>query len=408
MPMEVSYMGTKRVIAPRVVTVIEDGPPGPLLDLFSGICAVGSAVAPFRQIWSNDIQFFASTVAKAFFTSPSLPLHFDDAARVARQPYLNNRHALETRFSRALHREDDAFKTRELGRLAALEGQMPNVALSKPLERERVRLTKDPSKTPYRLFSITFSGGYLGLRQCIQVDSIRYAVDHLCETGQLDEYQHRWLCLALCQAVNKVSTTTGHFAQYIRVKEDTIGRFVAQRSRSVWHEWLRAIFKFSPLGTRQWRSRNKVYRQDAGQLLYHLARCRKRPSVIYADPPYTSDHYSRYYHLYETLLLYDYPTSEGIGRYRHDRFISSYSLKTQVERAMDLLICGCAKLGCRLVLSYPEHGLLLNPRETISQMIIKHFGGGGTVTSLDHYHSSLGGPKGHEKRRVKELIFTAG
>ena len=84
----------------------------------------------------------------------------------------------------------------------------------------------------------------------------------------------------------------------------------------------------------------------------------ERPAIIYADPPYTSDHYSRYYHLYETLLLYDYPSSEATGRYRPDRFFSRYSIKTEVEAAMDRLIADCAKIGSRLVLSYPERGLL--------------------------------------------------
>ncbi len=172
-------------------------------------------------------------------------------------------------------------------------------------------------------------------------------------SGRIDDHQHRWLCLALCQAVSKVATTTGHFAQYMRVKEDTVGRFLAQRSRSVWREWLRAMYEFSPLGTRRWRLKNKVYQEDAGQLLSKIVRRKYRPAVIYADPPYTSDHYSRYYHLYETLLLYDYPTSDGAGRYRSDRFVSSFSVKTEVEEAMDILIGRCSKIQCRLVLSNP-------------------------------------------------------
>ena len=406
--MDVSYMGTKRLIAPRVATVIEAGPPGPLLDLFSGVCAVGSVVAPARQVWNNDIQIFASMVAKAFFMSPSLPIHFDDVASAARRPYLDNRVRLETRFSRALRKEDEAFKSRACTRIAALEGQMPNVGLSKPLERERRRLADEPWKVPYRLFTILYSGGYLGLRQCIHVDSIRYAVDYMRKSGLIDDHQHRWLCLALCQAVSKVATTTGHFAQYMRVKEDTVGRFLAQRSRSVWREWLRAMFEFSPLGTRRWRLKNKVYQEDAGQLLSKIVRRKNRPAVIYADPPYTGDHYSRYYHLYETLLLYDYPTSEGVGRYRSDRFVSSFSIKTKVEEAMDDLIGGCSKIGCRLVLSYPEKGLLPNAREIISQMIRKHFGCEGTIETIDHIHSTLGASKGQASHRVIELIFAVG
>ena len=408
MPLQVSYMGTKRGIAPQVAAVIEDGPPGPLLDLFSGICAIGSAVAPSRQIWCNDIQVFAATAAKAFFMAPTPPIHFDEAADFSRPLYLENRRALEQRFARALKKEREVLQTSDAQQIALLEGVMPDVSFNKSLERERERLARKPAEMPYRLFTITYSGGYLGLEQSIQVDAIRYAVDRLLDARKLDEHQHRWMCLALCQAISKVSTTTGHFAQYMRVNEGIVRRFVAQRSRSVWREWLRAIFEFTPLGTLTWRSRNRVFREDAAQLLLNLADRDERPAVIYADPPYTSDHYSRYYHLYETLLLYDYPPSEGVGRYRPNRFASAYSIKTAVEQAMNRLVADCAKLGCRLVLSYPEQGLLPNARRSIGAMIRKHYGRGGLVARLDHYHSSLGGSKGHQKYRVKELIFAAG
>ena len=401
-------MGTKRDIASRVASVIEDGPPGPLLDLFSGVCAVGSAVAPARQVWSNDVQVFASTVARAFFTSPKLPIHFDAAAEAARGHYLQNRLALEERFASALRKEERAVEARDLERIKDLEDSMPNVASSRSFAKERARLAECPDEVPYRLFSITFSGGYLGLRQCIQVDSIRHAVDALRDAGTVDEHEHTWMCLALCQAVSKVATTTGHFAQYMRIKEDTLGRFLAQRARSVWREWLRALFEFAPVGTRSWRSRNRVFREDAAELLPTLLGSGKRPAVIYADPPYTSDHYSRYYHLYETLLLYDYPQSEGTGRYRPDRFVSPFSLKTEVHGAMDRLIADCAEIGSRLVLSYPERGLLPDARQSISSMIRKHFGSAASVVRLDHFHSSLGGSKGQEKYQVKELIFAAG
>ncbi len=340
--------------------------------------------------------------------APTPPIHFDDAADLTRTLYLENRCALEQRFARALEKECEVLQSSDAQQIALLEGLMPNVASNRSLKRERERLKRKPAEMPYRLFTITYSGGYLGLEQSIQVDAIRYAVDRLRDAGKLDEHQHRWMCLALCQAVSKVSTTTGHFAQYMRVNDGTVKRFVAQRSRSVWREWLRAIFEFTPLGTRTWRSCNHVFREDARQLLAKLAMRDERPAVIYADPPYTSDQYSRYYHLYDTLLLYDYPSSEGVGRYRPDRFVSTYSIKTKVEQTMDRLVADCAKLGCRLVLSYPERGLLPNARRTIGAMIRKHYGRGGLVASLDHYHSSLGGSKGHQKYKVKELIFAAG
>src|SRR5205807_4428138 len=68
-----SYMGTKKRLASSVADVIETLPDGPMLDGFSGMCAVGEAVGATRQIWNNDVQFFASTVAHALFRSRDLP-----------------------------------------------------------------------------------------------------------------------------------------------------------------------------------------------------------------------------------------------------------------------------------------------------------------------------------------------
>ena len=408
MPLQVSYMGTKRALASQVADVIADAPPGPLLDLFSGICSIASTVAPSRPIWCNDIQHFASTVAEAFFTSPTLPYQSDAAAKLVLAPYSKNRLELQHRFSRPLRQESIALTSHDLSLLQLLEYSLPNVARCPQLEQEREFLFAHPTSFPYRLFTTTFSGGYLGLQQSIQVDSIRYALDSLLASSNLDCHQHKWMCLALCQATSKVATTTGHFAQYMRIKPKTKQRFVSQRRRSVWYEWLRSMHDMAPIGTAAWRSNNRVFSQDANTLLASLLEHSDQPAVIYADPPYTDDQYSRYYHLYETLLLYDYPPSKGTGRYRPDRFRSPYSLKTQVQNAMTSLISTAAKLGSKLVLSYPENAILPNSKDFLSSLLTQHFGNSWSVADLSHYHSSLGGSKGHEKYRVTELIFSAG
>ena len=401
-------MGTKRNIASHVADVIADAPPGPLLDLFSGICAVASAVAPSRQIWCNDIQHFASTVADAFFTSPVLPYTGDHTADLLFAPFSQNRTALRQRFDKLIKLEEAALTSYDTSRLQSLEQLIPDTRTCTELEHERQYLTTRPSTFPYRLFTINYAGGYLGLEQCIQVDSIRYAVDFLQSAGSIDNHQHKWMCLALCQATSKVATTTGHFAQYMRAKENTQKRFVSQRRRSVWYECLRAMYEMSPIGTTAWRSENRVFSQDANSLLAEFFHLSERPAVIYADPPYTDDQYSRYYHLYETLLFYDYPAAHGTGRYRPDRFRSQYSLKTRVRDAMTSLVYSTARLGARLVLSYPEKALIPDSRDFVSSLLEEHFGSTYTVIGIDHFHSSLGGSKGHEKYRVTELIFSAG
>jgi hypothetical protein len=69
-------MGTKKVLAPIVAAVVDDCRDGVLLDAFSGMCAVGQSVSAQRQVWNNDIQKFASAVARALFTSTQLSVYF--------------------------------------------------------------------------------------------------------------------------------------------------------------------------------------------------------------------------------------------------------------------------------------------------------------------------------------------
>ena len=407
MPLNVSYMGTKRKIANRVARIVAEQSPGPLLDVFAGMCAVSTAVAQTRPVWCNDVQAFASTVAKAFFASPPLAFSSDHAATLALSPFRQNAAQLRDRFADELAREQRALASSSVSQIRSLEHRMPNVARDHELDLERAILAKRPSTSPYRLFSITYSGGYFGLAQSIEIDSIRFAIDQLLADRSIDDVAYRWLCLALCQAASKVATTTGHFAQHMRANERNCGRYVAQRRRAVWREWLRAVFENHPIGTNSWRARNRVFRQDAGTLLDDLRQENSHPSVVYADPPYTRDQYSRYYHLYETLLHYDYPASLGSGRYRPDRFRSRYSMKTHVHTAIDDLVSACAKLGSALVLSYPERGMLLESTVVIPDLISRHYGRPPRVHSVAASHSSFGASKGRQIYSVQERIYVA-
>jgi adenine-specific DNA-methyltransferase len=398
-------MGTKQRLASQVAAIINDGPPGPLLDAFSGICAIGSAVVPTRQVWCNDVQLFASSVAKAFFGCQKSPIHFELAAELASEPYRLNRQKLEDRFAAALDSEHLALDSGSYRKIIQCERRIAEYITSISLQRERAKLSDSRRATPYRLFSITFAGGYLGLAQSVQVDSIRFAIDQLQSLRTIDRHQHRWLLLALCQAVSKVATTTGHFAQYMTIKPDTLRRFSCQRLRSVWVEWLKAIHEFAPLGTASWRARNRVFREDAVRLLRRLHKEGQKPAIIYADPPYTEDQYSRYYHVYETLLRYDYPDIAGAGRYRPDRFVSKFCLKAKVEAEMQKLVDASSRLGARLVLSYPADGLLPDAETTIRMIIKRHYGRAPSIARFSHNHSSLGGSKGYQQSAVWELVF---
>ena len=98
MPLGVSYMGTKRNVAGLVCGLVNDSRPGPFLDAFSGMCAIGTTIGSSRQLWTNDCQHFAWNVARAHFRSSELPPDQFSAAESCQAYYKNNFAELSERY----------------------------------------------------------------------------------------------------------------------------------------------------------------------------------------------------------------------------------------------------------------------------------------------------------------------
>jgi adenine-specific DNA-methyltransferase len=126
--------------------------------------------------------------------------------------------------------------------------------------------------------------------------------------------------------------------------------------------------------------------------------------VVYADPPYTKDQYSRFYHVYETLYLYDFPTSRGRARARTDRFSTGFSLASEVEESLDHLLQRSAELNRPLVLSYPKDGLLSSRGITTEDLICRHRKIV-KIVEIEHSHSTMGGSQGTKLKRATECIY---
>lgn len=403
-----TYMGTKRKIAADVGLVISSCRAGALLDVFAGISAVGSSVSPHRHVWCNDVQHFAHTLAASIFTSRQGPKL--NACTIERVQYLSrlNQRQVTRSIRDLLQREERSLVSDNCLPAARLSERLVALSVSRHSYSTRRLHRNSGLSRPYRLFTTTYAGGYIGLKQAVDLDSVRYAIDTMRVNKEVTGEQHRWLLLGLCRALTKVAHTTGHFAQYLAIKEKTYQRFVAKRRRDVFDEWRKAIDDMSPEGTPVWRRGNRVFRMDAVSLLESFPHLKiTPPSVIYADPPYTTDHYSRYYHLLDTLILYDYPDPIGKGQYRSERFMSEFSMRTRVHTAFHKLVAAAAHLGCELVINYPANGLLSDPRQTILEILRQYFRRAEVALAIAHQHSSLGASKGVEKSPVTEFVFFA-
>lgn len=86
---------------------------------------------------------------------------------------------------------------------------------------------------------------------------------------------------------------------------------------------------------------------------------------MYADPPYCSVHYSRFYHILETFVKYDYPVIKYDGRYRDDRYQSPFCISTKVKDAFRVMFNKLKNKDCELVLSYSNSGTTMISLETL-------------------------------------------
>lgn len=391
------YMGTKRSLAPLVRREIDAlRPSGLVADLFSGLGSVAQAMASDHPVLVNDGLAFTAPLARARFLEPEEPrprldgllsaLHLDYRLRVE---------ALAFRFEERIAREAEAVEEGPLGLAAYLEA-VEHVGNSGGFQqRSRIAAGRRDAGR-YVLVALYYSGGYFSTRQAIELDALRLAID---SHGSSSD----WLLAAWLAAAATIINAPGHTAQYLKpTTPAAFQRIRRQWARPVWPVFVSKLEEIVLVGNRAWRTANVVCQDDALTLL--SSGRLESVGAVYADPPYTKDQYSRYYHLYETLYRYDFPDSTGAGRYRSDRFTSAFSLASEVESAFWRLLEGVARLGAPLVLSYPARSLLSRRGVEIRDLIASFFRLE-RETVLDYRHSTMGASQGRSHLSAQEQLF---
>lgn len=407
----IRYMGNKVALAQDVGHLIgQFDRRKPLVDLFAGMCSVAGAVSgSSRQVWVNDAQNYARLVASCLLRSQDLPPNRERVVPILMPNYRANRKKLNERFEAEL-----AVEKRALGGSDRLfrntQERWRHVGNDETLQQEarELRAALKPGQ-PYRLATITFAWGYFGLRQSIEIDSVRAAVDRALDVGELTKDEASWCRLALLQTCSRVASGPGHFAQFLSgASPASIDRIRAARRRAIWDGVLEDLDCLTPYGTKKWRRQNRVLTCDALEIWPTLDAEALPPAVFYADPPYSKEQYSRFYHVLETLELYDYPEASGVGRYRPDRLNTPLAQKSGVLRATRTICSEVASRGGVLLLSYPSSGLLTEDLEIdVSALLGEYFQKVELPVARSSKHSTLGARHGSASRDVTEFIWLA-
>lgn len=405
----IRYMGNKKALASEIASALaQTHPLHTVVDVFAGTCAIACEVAPTNRVVVNDVHAFAATIGRALLTGSEFVPTSRDVSRDIRPRFDANVLRLKEAVGDRASEEDRLLKVTS-GRRWRQYFDFVHGELEQPIANELVPLKtifdyrRRRTRHPYSLFTYLYTNTYFGIQQCIEIDSIRLAID-AAPASRRNIY-----LLALLQAASHCASAPGHFAQFLVPRDRANTQLVARyRRRSIWSRFTQALSAIE-LPRCKSRARNLVFNENAHafaqQVLPRLAATSRL--VVYADPPYSRAQYSRYYHLLETLVQYDYPKVTGKGRYRGNRYETNFSRVGQVLPAMCSFVGAIAATRAPLFLSYPDNGLVFEAGGDIRQILEDRYPNVEIVISQTLSHSTMGGAPGSGAIPVMEHVYHA-
>lgn len=372
----IHYLGSKLRIVDLVREVVDDVEPtgGAVCDLFAGSGTVSRELSESRSVVAVDIQEYSRVLCSALLNAAEVPEGLvdrfiqtvrcsDHAQRLAWaiQPMVD--YEIGSQRSARNGEIEPLCQMLEYGSVFSFQRDSradEPLAIFSALEQTVARLREcGMLNTPAALTTRYFGGVYFSYLQASQIDSLLEGMA-IVPASCRDTF----VAAILSTASEIVNTVGKQFAQPIRPrfsdgrpKPNLPKRLARDRTVDAIAVFERWITKYCTIPHSP--RKHRVIRGDYAAALQGL---NGEVSVVYADPPYTRDHYSRFYHVLETLCLRDCPEVSTVrvngrdqisrGIYRAERYQSPFCIKSQAPNAFARLFGEVKRLGVPLVLSY--------------------------------------------------------
>lgn len=434
------YLGIKTKLLEPIKIAIDNVTPekGSVIDLFAGSNTVAQYLMSDYTVFTNDYQEYSFVAAKALIehhsqeTVDSLCLE-----EVFGKYYLQNKKELEERFSSPLEKEkhllDEIGETYYGTTFDKFTDYFDHSAYAGHTENSHKVFTNcaqyfslgeiskyraNPKRFPYSLFTLYYGNPYFSMHQCIEVDSIKYSIDKLLESKEITKEKHSIYLSFLIYCLNLIVISVGdHFAQPQKIKSVTAD-LSGDRDGINLRERKKIIGKKRTLVQELYRDKleefknnyvpgsisNKAFNSDYKTLLADPIFKELNIATAYIDPPYTNAHYSRFYHIPETLVKYDYPEIEFFGRYRTDRYQSGFCIKSQALEEFRSLLRLCKENSLNAIISYSDTAQCILTIDDIISVCKEFYKKEVIVDNIAHMYRNFG----QKPNRVlaKEYIIT--
>jgi adenine-specific DNA-methyltransferase len=188
-----------------------------------------------------------------------------------------------------------------------------------------------------------YGGHYFSAHQAVWIDALRATLPANVDSRSV-------ALAALIDAASFCAASPGHTAQPFQPTA-TAGRFLAEAwSRDVLGRTKRQLDLLC-----EWTSKRQgmALQGDANS----IAKKVKSGDLVFIDPPYSGVHYSRFYHVLESIAQGSTGTVSGIGRYppAENRPRSRYSLQSEARDALNDLLQTLAAREAKAILTFPDH-----------------------------------------------------
>lgn len=372
-----NYLGSKLRMLDAIGEVIDElSPPNSIVaDLFAGSGSVSRYLSKNRTIIAADIQEYSRVICSAVLNPSNtvVPRKFVQQCESSELHMALREACLEIsqyeQESIVLALDSLPSQLCEfLEEASLLKSQSENYAncssrLESALRKSHVKLHKLTDKNPALATATLYYGGiYFSFKQTAAIDAILHQIE-ISAPNEKDTL----LAALLGTVSNAVNTVGKQFAQPIQPrmanglpKKGIASKVKKDREIDIFQNYAEMLEKYAALNSSGLP--HKALCLDFSEALDQLP---SNTSVVYADPPYTRDHYSRFYHVLETLCLRDSPVISQTkiggslqfsrGLYREQRHQSPFCIRSQAPLAFSTLFEKVANIGASLVLSYSPH-----------------------------------------------------
>lgn len=407
-----NYLGSKlrllNFIEENVRKITPDG--AGVCDLFAGSGCVSYCLSRLYPVVACDIQAYSATICNALLQKDDLDLPTIESIICATKS--DEASKLQKCFASLIELEENAIANKDLitltdilehGSVEAYDLADGKSSLTSLLVQACKNLRDSNLWNEKSLISRYYGGVFFSYRQAVYMDILLDIINK----KENAKYKDTLLAALLSTASDMVDTVGKHFAQPIKAR-DSKGKIKATvynkavkdktiDAVSLYKEWL---LKYIALPKGDFD--NTAVQSDFMQCLQTLPDSVK---TVYADPPYTRDHYSRFYHVLETMVLRDSPelstvnihgvTQISNGLYRKDRHQSPFCIRSQAPKAFRDMFRIVADTGRNLLLSYSPYDETkkTHPRVVTMQQLIslakEHFANVDVISAGQFTHNKL-------------------